>query len=90
MKKTIILIIMSIMIFSLVGCTIETQPIETTPIETRFEKIYEQKTLYKDEEFFIIVDKETKVQYLVFKDYRKGGMTILVDENGKPLLYTEE
>lgn len=36
---------------------------------------------------WIYVDKETKVQYLFIKRYNAGGLTILVDENGKPLLY---
>lgn len=36
---------------------------------------------------WIYVDKETKVQYLFIKRYNAGGLTILVDKNGKPLLY---
>ncbi len=32
---------------------------------------------------FVFVDKETKVQYY----YAAGAMTVLVDKDGKPLLY---
>lgn len=34
----------------------------------------------------IIVDKETGVQYLYAFDGYAGGLTLLVDRNGKPLL----
>ncbi len=46
-------------------------------------------TVYTQGKFYIIADKETGVQYLVFQDIQEGGMTVLVDENGKPLLYEE-
>lgn len=36
-------------------------------------------------------DKETKVEYFMFGDYRYGGgITVLVDKYGKPLIYGEE
>jgi len=38
----------------------------------------------------IIVDKVTGVQYLVYEGYQRGGMTVLVDQNGKPLLYRSQ
>ena len=40
---------------------------------------------------FVIYDKETKVQYYAFGDYNYGGgITVLVDQDGKPLLYEGE
>ena len=45
--------------------------------EDRFEKIEEWSTN------FIMYDKETKVQYFVFE----GGITPLLDQEGKPILY---
>lgn len=45
--------------------------------EDRFEKIEEWSTN------FIMYDKETKVQYFVFE----GGITPLLDSEGKPILY---
>lgn len=47
--------------------------------EDRFEKIEEWSTN------FIMYDKETKVQYFVFE----GGITPLLDSEGKPILYLE-
>lgn len=34
----------------------------------------------------VIVDKETGVQYLFVESGYAGGLTVLVDRNGKPLL----
>ena len=40
---------------------------------------------------FVMVDKETRVQYYVFcVPYAGGGITVLVDADGKPLLYEED
>ena len=47
--------------------------------EDRFEKIEEWSNN------FIMYDKETKVQYFVFE----GGITPLLDQEGKPILYLE-
>ena len=38
----------------------------------------------------IYCDKKTKVMYLVKSVYRGGGITLLVDADGKPLLYDGE
>ena len=45
-----------------------------------------------DEGYFdIIYDVETKVEYAVSQGkYNKGTVTLLVDKDGKPLLYGEE
>ena len=33
-------------------------------------------------------DKETKVEYFMFGGFRNGGgITVLVDKDGKPLIY---
>ena len=47
--------------------------------EDRFEKIKEWSNN------FIIYDKQTKVQYFVFE----GGITPLLNQEGKPILYLE-
>nr|DAX52508.1 MAG TPA: hypothetical protein [Caudoviricetes sp.] len=47
--------------------------------EDRFVKIEEWSTN------FIMYDKETKVQYFVFE----GGITPLLNSEGKPILYLE-
>lgn len=49
----------------------------------RFEKIYSQGFVTVTE---IWVDKETGVNYLWHKDANAGGLTPLLDENGKPVI----
>lgn len=39
---------------------------------------------------FVMYDRETKVQYYVFGSGGCGGITVLVDADGKPLLYEGE
>ncbi|MBE5788021.1 MAG: hypothetical protein E7324_10895 [Clostridiales bacterium] len=51
--------------------------------DERFEKIYTQGKLTTLE---IWVDKETGVQYLFRHDGHAGGLTPLLDSEGKPLL----
>lgn len=46
--------------------------------ENRFEVVLEEKGTK------IIRDKETKIQYLFHKDGYGGGMTVLLDKDGKP------
>ena len=54
----------------------------------RFIQIYNQSSM-KDE-FRIYYDKKTKVMYLISDIYKGGGITVLVDKDGKPLIYREE
>lgn len=51
--------------------------------EKRFEVIYKQGTLST---FKVIVDKETGVQYLMVTDGYAGGLTPLLDREGKPIV----
>lgn len=51
----------------------------------RFEKIYSQGKLTVTE---IWVDKETGVNYLWHHDGYAGGMTVLLDRQGKPVITT--
>ncbi|MBQ7758491.1 MAG: xylan 1,4-beta-xylosidase [Anaerotignum sp.] len=53
-------------------------------VEDRFEKIYVQGVSNVTE---IWVDKETGVQYLFHASGYAGGMTPLIDKDGKPLLH---
>lgn len=54
----------------------------------RFIQIYNQSSMNYG--FRIYYDKETKVMYLISDIYKGGGITVLVDKDGKPLLYGEE
>lgn len=46
--------------------------------------------IYNEDDFKIYCDKKTKVMYLVKSVYKGGGITLLVDADGKPLLYEGE
>lgn len=60
--------------------------------KNRFVEIYSSPNYNADNEngFKIYYDKETKVQYLEKSVYKGGGITVLVDQEGKPLLYEGE
>ena len=49
----------------------------------RFEKVYSQGMLNTTE---IWVDRETGVNYLYHASGYSGGMTVLLDEEGKPVI----
>lgn len=55
--------------------------------EKRFEVIYKQGTVSRIE---IWVDKETGVNYLFREDGYAGGLTVLLDKDGKPVVTTVE
>lgn len=55
--------------------------------DNRFILIYNQSS---NDDFRIYYDKKTKVMYLVSDIYKGGGITVLVDKDGKPLLYEGE
>jgi len=50
--------------------------------EKRFEKIYSQGMGSME----ILVDKETGVNYLYRQSGYSGGMTVLLDKDGKPVI----
>ena len=49
----------------------------------RFEKVYTQGMLSTME---VWVDKETGVNYLFYQSGHTGGMTVLLDREGKPVI----
>ncbi len=58
---------------------------EKRKVDDRFFKLYTQGMGGTQ----IWVDMETKVQYLWHSEGYAGGLTLLVDAEGKPLLYKE-
>lgn len=53
----------------------------------RFEVIYKDGSQIRDEGVRqILVDKETGVHYLVWKSGYAGGITPLLDSDGKPVI----
>ena len=53
--------------------------------DSRFIKILEESSFISSSEIW--VDTETGVQYLYHSAGNSGGLTVLVDAEGKPLLY---
>ena len=53
--------------------------------DARFTKVLEEGCLLGGSEIW--VDTQTGVQYLYHASGYSGGMTVLVDAEGKPLLY---
>ncbi|GEQ38829.1 MAG: DUF6440 family protein [Tetragenococcus halophilus] len=51
--------------------------------EKRFEEVYKQGKLTAEK---IIRDNETGVLYLVYQEGYGMGVTVMVDEDGKPLV----
>lgn len=54
--------------------------------EKRFETIYTQGTL---EAFRIVIDKQTGINYLYVSNGNSGGLTVLLDSDGKPIITKE-
>ena len=54
--------------------------------EKRFEKVYSQGMGTME----IWIDKETGVHYLYHNGGYGGGLTVLLDENGKPVIAPKE
>lgn len=53
----------------------------------RFEAVYEQEDgIFTADVKVILVDKATGVNYLIVKSGYGGGLTPLLDENGKPIV----
>ena len=78
MKKMIIILLMAIM---LTGCG-ATVDKETQSETSRFIE------LERTNAWLIVTDKETGVMYSVSNGgYNQGTFTLLVDENGKPLVW---
>lgn len=88
--KKILAIILSIMIccFAFVGCGRKNEIIKTTELDSRFKIIKDTNDGlgYCN----IIVDTETGVMYLFRGVGYRGGLAVMLDADGKPLIYEGE
>lgn len=83
MKKMIIILFMAIM---LTGCA-------PTKIEGKYEEAPTSRFIELEvtSAWSVVADKETGVMYAVSEGgYNRGTFTLLVDENGKPLIWDGE
>ena len=79
MKKLISLVFVLVLIFALAGCTGASSDNETT--YDRFIKVY------SDYSNCIYVDSETNVMYFWHSGGYSGGLSVMLDKNGDPLLW---
>lgn len=79
MKKLISLVLVLILIFALVGCTGASSDNKTT--SDRFVRVYSE---YSN---CIYVDSETNVMYFWHSGGYSGGLSVMLDKNGDPLLW---
>ena len=82
MKKILISLMLMVILISFTGCTSETQAGQ----KDRFIDIRPDNDYVR----YIVIDRDTKVQYLYVNCGYGGGLTVLVDAEGKPLLYGGE
>ncbi len=91
MKKIICCILSFVMVFSFVGCKNNNQEEKTqnTTIEIANNMEF---VLIKNERYIfdLLVHKQTKVIYLFVNGANKSALEVLVDENGKPILWEGE
>lgn len=79
MKKIICLCLVLMIVLTFIGCS--EQKSDNTKTKDRF------IVIYSDFENKIYVDKITNVLYLWHSGGYSGGLSVIVDENGKPLLW---
>ena len=79
MKKLISLVLVLVLIFTLVGCTGSSSDNETT--SNRFVRVYSEYSSC------IYVDSETNVMYFWHSGGYSGGLSVMLNENGDPLLW---
>ena len=85
--KRILAIILLIIICCLtfLGCSRKNNVIKTTELDDRFKIIKDTNDGFGY--CNIIVDTETGVMYLFRGAGYRGGLTVMVDSDGKPLIY---
>lgn len=82
MKKTILIALILAMALSLFACA-ETN--EAAEVEApRFIVEHINADYFRA---YIITDTETGVQYLFVNNVNEGGLTVMVDANGDPLIW---
>ena len=78
MSKALKAVVAALLALGLSGCNNTTHVSQTDDNAGRFHS--EAGFVY------VVTDTETNVQYLAWRDGRGGGVCVLVDADGKPLL----
>ena len=90
-KKLMFLVaIIAFALCALCGCGYKEKAKDFVPDSNRFILLEEQELAICDH-VYILCDRETRVMYLItYLGGNGGGLTVMIDENGKPLLYEGE
>ena len=85
MKRLIAILLCLVMAVSLLaGCgAVEEADSDGFSVTGRFETVWSD---YDDE---IIVDTKTGVMYFYYDGYNAGGLTVMVDAEGNPLIWDD-
>ena len=84
MKKLIAIVLIAVTMLSLTACATKRTSEAVKDGASRMIEVEDAGT------YCIVYDKYTKVMYSVSDGYYNcGGLTLLVDANGNPLLYNE-
>ena len=82
MKKIVCLGLVLMIVLAFIGCS--EQKLDNMETTTRFIVVYSDFTNK------IFVDKETNVLYFWHCGGYSGGLSVMMDENGRPLLWEEK
>jgi len=52
----------------------------------RFEVVWKEGSEFRDGTIRLLVDKETGVTYILWKEGYGGGITPMIDQDGKPII----
>lgn len=85
MRKVILIILVLVfMLLILCGCSSNSNA--TNDENNRFVKISDTEIDFINDAV-VFYDKETRIQYLFIDGDRSGGLTVLLNRDGTPLLY---
>ena len=87
MKKLLLLLLLPVML--LAGCG-DTRSDDYVSVEQ--DRFVEVKNYWSTTgcDYTIVVDKETRVMYLMFRAGYKGGLTVMLNPDGTPMLWEGE
>lgn len=89
-KKILIILLILIMPLCLLSGCIPKIEDYTTVGQNRFIAVKVYKHFDEGSTIYIMVDKETKIMYMLISGIYRCGITALLDENGNPQKYEGE
>ena len=89
MKKLIAIILCAVLCLGLVGCSVPANATNDTK-EEETESLPRMVVVFDKNYIRIYVDTETRVMYATYVSNVGAAMTIMVDPDGKPLLWEGE